>query len=65
MTSHGEKRGEVGALEAEIKITSEMIYAAAEVLWRWPLMEIGEAEAEMFAEEMLRRSLLISQKKID
>jgi hypothetical protein len=43
------------ALELDIEITEEMISAAAEVLWKDPLLEISESWAEEKAREMLLR----------
>ena len=37
----------------EIEVTEEMISAAAEVLWKDPLLEISESWAEEKAREML------------
>lgn len=46
-----------------IEITPEMVEAAAEVLWRYPLLDIGEGLAERFAREMLERALSAREAK--
>jgi hypothetical protein len=49
----------------ELQITDDMIFVAAEVLWRFPLLEISEGLAEELAKKMLVRALLVHHKKID
>jgi len=41
----------------EIEITSAMIRAAAEVLWKHPLLDVPEGWAEELAAAVLRRGL--------
>jgi hypothetical protein len=41
----------------KVEITPEMIEAAAEVLWRDPLLDITTGQAETLAAEMLRRAM--------
>ena len=48
----------------EIKITPEMVDAAAEVLWSHPLLDISESEAAELAQEMLARSWPLFCEKI-
>jgi hypothetical protein len=49
------------AQKPQIEITPAMIEAAAEILWKDPLLDITEGWAEDLAEKMLRCALRASR----